>query len=89
MAGFEVTAEAPTSLRFRLLAGQRLYLLPNSSVVLGRPAGTGRILKPFQPARHETPAPLTHRHFGKIQARRNLLIRLSGGRSEHDPAPKR
>lgn len=56
----------PAAVVFRLLAGAVLHPLYDLRPMLYRTAGTGCILKTFQPLAGKTAAPLTDGHFPRL-----------------------
>jgi hypothetical protein len=51
-----------------------------------RTAGTGCILKAFQPLAGKTAAPLTDGHFRHLQFASDLLVSLAGSGRQNNPA---
>ncbi len=57
-----------------MLASQALHLLPDRSIVLGRPARTSSIAQTIQSVGGEGPAPLPDGYFGQVELDRDLQV---------------
>ena len=81
--------DRPSAVGLRLLAGTSLDAFPYVGPVLQRAASTGRIPQAVDARRGERATPFAGCDLRNPERRGDLLIRLAGARSQHNPAPQR